>query len=94
MLERAFQPRVIVRIKQLYPNAIILKNDANLFQGIPDLSIFYKDKWAMLETKTSSVYRPNQKYWLDILDDMSFARKITPSNIGEVINEIQKHFGI
>lgn len=49
--ENKFQADLIKELKQLFPGCMILKNDANYIQGIPDLTIFYNDRWAALECK-------------------------------------------
>ena len=45
-LERDFQGQLIKDIKQMFPGCIVMKNDSSYIQGIPDLLILYKDKWA------------------------------------------------
>lgn len=73
---------------------MVLKNDANYLQGIPDLTILYKNKWAVLECKKdqNSSYKKNQKYYLNKMNEMSFARRIQPENKEEVLNELQQTF--
>lgn len=92
MLESAFQKKVIDSIKAELPGAVILKNDPTYLQGIPDLTIFYNKRWAMLEVKNWSRanHRPNQEYWVNKLDTMSFARFIYPENCAEVLHELYK----
>lgn len=94
--ENKFQADLIKELKQLFPGCIILKNDANYIQGIPDLTIFYNDRWAVLECKKNRTasHRPNQDYYVKKMDDMSFARFIYPENKEEIINEIQQAFRI
>ena len=67
--ENSIQPDIIKEIEQRYPNCIVLKNDANYKQGIPDLTIMYRDKYAMLETKRdeNAKYRPNQETYLKLV---------------------------
>ena len=92
--ESDFQSKLIKDLKQMFPGCMILKNDANYIQGIPDLLILYNDKWAMLEckrTKTSS-HRPNQEYYISMLDEMSYASFIFPENRKVVLNELQQTF--
>lgn len=69
-----------------------MKNDSAYIQGIPDLLILYNDKWAALEVKKSRAasHRPNQEYYVDKMDDMSFARFIYPENKEVVLDELQQ----
>lgn len=94
MLESKFQANLIKELKDLFPGCVVLKNDPNYKEGIPDLSIFYKDKWAWLETKRSqnASKRPLQDYYINAGDEMSFARYICPENKQEVLNELQQAF--
>lgn len=93
-LERDFQAKLIKELKELFPGCIVLKNDSSYLQGIPDLSIFYEDKWAMLECKRSSTasHRPNQEYYVDLTNKMSFSRFISPENKEVVLHELQQAF--
>lgn len=70
---------------------MVLKNDPTYIQGIPDLTILYNNKWATLECKRSDKesHRPNQDYYVSIMDKMSFSRFICPENEKEVLNELQ-----
>ena len=94
MLERDFQKNLIDELKMIFPGCIVLKNDSSYQQGIPDLSIFYKDKWAMLEVKKSSdeTKKPNQEYFVNLANEMSFSRFIFPENKEEVLNELREKF--
>lgn len=91
-LESIFKRRLIARIKELYPGAIILKNDANHIQGFPDQLILYDDRWAAFEAKKdrSSPYQTNQEYWVKTLNDMSFARFVYPQNQEAFLDELQQ----
>ena len=93
-LEREFQRNLIQELKQRFKGCIVLKTDASQIQGIPDLLILFKNKWASLEVKKhrNASRRPNQKYWVDILNKMSFARFIYPENKEEVLNELSRSF--
>lgn len=95
MLERDFQSKLIKRIKKLFPGCIVMKNDSSYIQGIPDLMILYKDKWAALECKKSSAaeQQPNQEYYVGLMNEMSFSRFIYPENKEEVLRELQQAFG-
>lgn len=94
MRESAYQAQLIIELRHRFPGCIVLKNDPNYMQGIPDLSIFYEDKWAMLEVKASkdTANRPNQAYHIDVLDRLSFAAFIYPENEEEVLDALQQTF--
>lgn len=93
-LERDFQSGLIKELKQLFPGCVVLKNDSSYIQGIPDLLVLFNDRWAMLEVKRSSSasHRPNQEYYVDLLDKMSFSRFICPENKEEVLHELESTF--
>ena len=49
MLESKFQAQLIQELRKMFPGCIVTKLDPDHIQGIPDLLILYKDKWASLE---------------------------------------------
>lgn len=93
--EAKFQSNLIQELYKTFEGCIVLKNDASYISGIPDLLVLYKDKWAALECKRSdkAKFRPGQKYYLRILNEMSYAAKISPENKKEIINELRILFG-
>ena len=94
MLENKFQSDLVKALKNMFPACIVMKNDCNYMQGIPDLMILYKDKWAALECKKegNAKHRPNQDYYVEKMNEMSFARFIYPENKEDVLNELQQAF--
>lgn len=92
--ENKFQADLIREIENMFPGCIVLKNDSSYIQGIPDLTIFYKDKWATLECKknASASLRPNQDIYVKMMNDMSFSRFIYPENKEEVLYDLQRAF--
>lgn len=94
MRESEFQSSLVKEIEAMFDGCIVVKNDSSYYQGIPDLLVLYKDKWAMLECKRSknASRRPNQDYYVMMLDEMSFARFISPENKEEVLYELQCAF--
>ena len=88
--ENKYQQGLLKRISQRLPGCLILKNDPNYLQGVPDLLVLYGDLWVMLEVKASksAPVRPNQKLYVDRLNDMGFARFIYPENEEEILEEI------
>lgn len=94
-LESDFQSGLISDIKKMYPDCMVLKNDPNYIQGVPDLSIFFPDgRWAMIECKKSqnAKRQPNQPYYVKMLDEMGFARFAHPENKEEVLHDLQQSF--
>lgn len=91
-LESGFQDKLKEELKKLFPGCMIFKMDQ--IQGIPDLLILYKDKWASLENKKSlkAKHQPNQDYYVDLMNKMSFSRFIYPENKDEVLEELKKIF--
>lgn len=94
MLENKFQANLIKKIKKDYPGCLVLKNDPTYIQGIPDLLILYKNKWAALECKKNSKARhqPNQNYYVEQMNKMSFSSFIYPENEEEVLSELKHRF--
>lgn len=92
--ERDFQSHLIKTLKKLFPECIVIKNDANYIQGIPDLLVLNNDKWAALECKKDkkSSHRPNQEYWIEHMDNMSYAKFVYPENLEEVLDDLQQTF--
>lgn len=93
--ERKFQSNLIKEIKDMFSGCIVFKLDPNYIQGIPDLLILYKNKWAVLECKKNvgARKRPNQEYYIGLLNKMSFSKFICPSTKEEVLHELQQTFG-
>lgn len=93
-LESKFQSELKKTIKRLFPGCIVTKLDARDIQGIPDLLVLWKDKWATLECKRSAnaTHRPNQDYYVDKMNKMSFSRFIYPENEKEVLHELEQAF--
>lgn len=93
-LERDFQRKLIKEIKDRFSGCIVMKNDPDYIQGIPDLTILYRNKWASLEVKKSAraARRPNQEHYVQKMNDMSFSAFIFPENKEEVLNELSEHF--
>lgn len=94
MLESGFQAKLIRELKNMFPGCIVLKNDSSYIQGIPDLLILYKTRWASLECKKNAFAKrqPNQEYFVKQMNEMSFSRFICPENKEEILDELQQAF--
>lgn len=96
MTERAYQAKLVKKIRARFPGCVLIKNDPSYQQGIPDWTLLWRDKWAMLEVKADEVasVQPNQVYFVEQFDEMSFAAFIHPGNEEEVLSALQDAFGL
>lgn len=94
--ESEFQADLIKTLENRFPGCIVLKNDSSYKQGIPDLSVFYGNHWAALENKLEedSSHQPNQDWYVNKMNDMSFARIVYPGNVEEVLDEMERSFQV
>jgi hypothetical protein len=92
VIESRFQSKLISELRDLFPGCIILKNDPNYLQGFPDLLILFNDRWAALEGKKSrnAERQPNQEYYIDLANQMSYASFIYPENKEQILDELQQ----
>ena len=92
--ESSFQAKLIKDLKDLYPGCIVLKNDSSYIQGFPDLTILYRDKWAVLECKKgeNEHRQPNQDHYVAKLNEMSYSSFIFPENKEKVLDELEQTF--
>lgn len=94
MLESEFQSHLIKKLKRIFNGCIVIKNDPNYIQGLPDLLVLYQDKWVALEVKRNAhaSVRPNQQYYVEQMNAMSYSTFIFPENEEVIFNEIQQIF--
>lgn len=94
MRESTYQSYLIGVLRVMFPGCVILKNDSDYVQGIPDLLVLWRDRWAMLEVKTraDAHEQPNQDYYVSMLNEMSFAAFIYPENEDEVLHVLEQTF--
>jgi hypothetical protein len=92
MNENKFQANLIREIQTRFPGCIVMKNDSSYIQGIPDLLILYKDRWASLEVKKDekASHRPNQDYYVRKMNEMSFSKFVYPENRKEIMYELEQ----
>jgi hypothetical protein len=97
--ENKFQAETVKEIKERFPGAIVTKMDANYIQGIPDILVLYKNRWATLEFKRSEsdykkslIRNPNQSYYVDRMSNMAYSSFIFPENKERVLDEMERSF--
>ena len=93
-LESKFQAELKSELKLLFPGCIITKNDPTVIQGIPDLTIIYKGKYAFLECKKEKTAnrQPNQDYYIGYGKEFAFSDFIYPEVKQRVLEELYEYF--
>lgn len=93
--EIAYRNTLIKKLEKLFPNCFIVKNDPLENQGVPDILILFGNTWAMLEVKRSASahVQPNQEYFVNRFNEMSFASFIFPEIEEQVLYDLQSTFG-
>ena len=96
MLENRFKTNLVNEIKERFLGCMVVHLDPNEIQGIPDLLVLYESTWAALEGKRSmdAPHRPNQDYYVNLMNKMSFAAFICPENKEEILNDLQRAFEV
>lgn len=95
MAESKFQKKFLDKVRERYPGCIVMKNDSGYIQGIPDWTILYENRWAMLEMKDyeDAPVRPNQPYYVEKANNMSYSSFVYPENEDRVLDDLTKVFG-
>lgn len=95
MAENRFKTYLVKeKLPELFPGCIITYLNPNHIQGIPDLLILFENKWATFEAKDhkGARIRPNQPYYVDLMNKMSFSAFIYPENEEQVLEELYSFF--
>jgi len=94
MRESKFEKDFIKQLETVFPGCVVMKNPSAQRQGVPDRLLLWQDKWAMLEFKSHSTapVQPNQPYYIELFDSMSFAAFVYPENSGDVLDALQRTF--
>lgn len=93
--ESDFQAKVIKKLKAM--GLVVVKNQAGpgVPTGFPDLTAFGEGIYFCLECKASARAKkqPRQDYWVNKLNEWSYAAFIYPSNYDKVISDIKYMIG-
>jgi hypothetical protein len=97
VLESRYQSLLIKTLKRRFPGCVVLKNDTDYQQGIPDLLVLWGIHWAMLEVKPKEPkgpedFEPNQEWFITEFNNMSFGACIYPENEEEVLHALEIAF--
>ena len=93
-LENEFQSKLKKELENEFEGSIVTKLDPSYIQGIPDLLILYNNKWATLECKRNkkATKQPNQEYYVNKMNEMSFSKFIYPENKEKIIDDLKTYF--
>jgi len=94
MREGKFQADLVKKLKEMFPDCVVQRNNPLDIQGIPDLTVFWGPCYALLEVKESAnaPEQPNQRHYVEQFAEMSFAAFIYPENEEEVLDALQHAF--
>ena len=94
-LESDFQHELVKDLEEIFPGCLVIKGNSARRQGIPDWIIIWRSRWAMLEVKRSAneVHQPNQDWYIDRLNEWSFAAFVFPENKDDVLEQLIDAFG-
>lgn len=94
MLENEFKTKLAKEIEQRFPGSMVLHLDPNEIQGIPDLLVLRGNQWFALEGKKNATasHRPNQNYYVGLMNKMSFAAFIYPENKEDILYAMEQSF--
>ena len=95
-LESSFVLELKDALRSRFPGCVIMKLDPNQLQGVPDLLFLWGKHWAILETKrgAKSSRQPNQEYYVEEFGEMSFSAFVHPLNCQEVLDDMERAFGL
>ena len=90
VLESRFQRDLINEIRNRLLDVVVMKMDSGYKQGVPDLLILHGKKWATLECKrdAKASHQPNQDWYVNHMNNMSFSRFIYPENKEAVLQDL------
>ena len=94
MVESKFKTDFIHELEETFDGCIILLGNSSYLQGIPDILILWRNRWAALECKDHEKARvqPNQRYYVNLMNEMSFSAFVYPKNKDTVLRDLQYAF--
>lgn len=94
-LESKFQKEFTDALEEKFPGCLIIKGNSSYRQGLPDWLMLHQDNWAAFEIKRNKNAKrsDSQSYYVNKMNDMSYASFVDPENYREVISEVQQTLG-
>lgn len=93
--ESDFQAKVIKQLKAMGLAVVKNQSGPGVPTGFPDITAFGEGIYFCLECKASARAKkqPRQDYWVNKLNEWSYAAFIYPSNYDKVMSEIKYMIG-
>lgn len=95
--ERLYQRDLIKKLRRLHPTWVIIKNDANYLQGIPDWTAFSPNgryAWFDVKQYEGAKHQPNQDWYVNFaLKSGNLGMFVYPENEKEFLHAIQSALG-
>ena len=87
-----YKRKFMDELEKRYPGCVLLHTDTRQLQGIPDLLMLWNDIWAAFEVKASADAdrQPNQPWYVERWNEMSFAAFVYPEIEEQVLDELQQ----
>ena len=94
--EGRYKTRLTKRIEDRFPGCMVLRLDPSSLQGVPDILVLWGRHWATLEGKMyeGAPTEPNQPYYVELMNSMSFSAFIHPDNEEEILHALQHAFEV
>ena len=93
--ESEFKGKLYREIRERFPGAEVLPNDASYLQGVPDATVFFPNgQYMMLESKktTNAKKQKNQDHYVYASSFSKNAMFAQPENKEEVLSELERRY--
>lgn len=93
--ESDFKNALYNEIRDRFPGAEVVPNDAGYLQGFPDATVYFPNgRYFLLEGKrtSKSARQPNQDYYVNQSPLSGNATFICPENKNKVLDELERRY--
>lgn len=93
--ESDFKSDLYKEIRERFPGAEVLPNDAGYLQGFPDATVYFPNgRYYLLEGKRSgkASKRPNQEYYVTKSPLSNNAQFVYPENKDDIMKELERRY--
>ena len=93
--ESDFKNELYNEIRNRFPGAEVVPNDAGYLQGFPDATVYFPNgRYFLLEGKrtSKSARQPNQDYYVNQSPLRDNATFVSPENKNKVLDELERRY--